>query len=74
MCRFAWQLLGMLGNVLGRHRQALQRPRHALQRLRHACNVLSVLGMPFYKVLGVPHRRKPPLTCCLISCEAKGVV
>ena len=34
MCRLAWQLLGMLGNVLG------------------------VLGMPFRKVLGVPHRRK----------------
>ena len=38
MCRLAWQLLGMLGNVLGR-------PRHVLQRPRHACNVLGVLGM-----------------------------
>ena len=37
MCRLAWQLLGMLGNVLGR-------PRHALQCPRHACNILSVLG------------------------------
>ena len=37
-------------------------------------NVLSVLGMPFRKVLGVPHRRKTPSTCCLISCEVKGVV
>ena len=65
----------MLGNVLNRPRHALQRPRHALQRSRHACNVLGVLGMPFCKVLGVPHRRKPPPpTCCLISCEAKGVV
>ena len=35
MCRLAWQLLGMLGNVLGR-------PRHALQRPRHACNVLGM--------------------------------
>ena len=34
MCRLAWQLLSMLGNILGR-------PRHALQRPRHACNVLG---------------------------------
>ena len=34
MCRLAWQLLGMLGNVLGHPRHALQRPRHALQRPR----------------------------------------
>ena len=45
MCRHAWQLLGMFGNILGH-------PRHALQRPRHACNVLSVLGMHFCKVLG----------------------
>ena len=37
MCRHAWQLLGMLGNVLGR-------PQHALQRPRHACNVLGMLA------------------------------
>ena len=43
MCRLAWQLLGMLGNVLGRHRHALQRPKHDLQRPRHACNVLGML-------------------------------
>ena len=60
MCRLAWQLLGMLGNVLGRSRHALQRPRHTLQRPRHACNVLGVLGMHFCKVLRVPHRRKTP--------------
>ena len=53
MCRLAWQLLGMLGNIL-------DRPRHALQRPRHACNVLGVLGMHFCKVLGVPYRRKTP--------------
>ena len=53
MCRLAWQLLGMLGNVLGR-------PQHALQRPRHTCNVLGVLGMLFGKVLGGPHRRKTP--------------
>ena len=31
MCRLALQLLGMLGNVLGRPRHALQGPWHALQ-------------------------------------------
>ena len=36
MCRLAWQLLGMLGNVFSRSRHALQRPRHAWQRPRHA--------------------------------------
>ena len=53
MCRLALQLLGMLGNVLGRPRHALQRPKHALQRSRptSAC---------FYKVLGVPHPRETP--------------
>ena len=45
MCRHAWQLLGMLGNILGR-------PRHALQCPRHARNILGVLGMHFCKVLG----------------------
>ena len=45
MCRHAWRLLGMLGNILGH-------PRHALQRPRHVCNVLSVFGMHFCKVLG----------------------
>ena len=61
MCRLALQLLGMLGNVLGL-------PRHALQGSwpTSAC---------FCKVLGVPHRRETPRpTCCLISCEVKGVV
>ena len=67
MCKLALQLLGMLGNVLGRPQHALQRPRHALQGPwpTSAC---------FWKVLGVPHRRETPSTCCLISCEAKGVV
>ena len=60
MCRLVWQLLGMLGNVLGRLRLALQCPRHVFQRPWHACNVLGVLGMLFCKVLGVPHRRNPP--------------
>ena len=46
MCRLAWQLLGMLGNVLG--------------LLGMLGNVLGLLGMPFRKVLGVPHRRNIP--------------
>ena len=64
ICRLAWQLLGMLGNVLGRPQHALQRPRHAykvLGVLDMLCNVLGVLDM-LCNVLGVPHRRKiPPL-------------
>ena len=45
MCRLAWQLLGMLGNVLGllgMLRNVLGMP---WQRPRHACNVLGLLGM-----------------------------
>ena len=45
MCRLAWQLLGMLGNVLGllgMFRNVLGMP---WQRPRHACNVLGLLGM-----------------------------
>ena len=44
MCRLAWQLLGMLGNVLdllGMLRNVLGMP---WQRPRHACNVLGELG------------------------------
>ena len=63
--------LNLIQNVLG---NVLRRPRHALQHSKHACNVLGVLGMHFCKVLGVPHRRKISPRCCLISCEAKGVV
>ena len=37
-------------------------------------NVLGILGMLFRKVLGVPHRRKTPPSCYLISCKAKGIV
>ena len=67
MCKFAWQLLGMLGNVLGRSRHASQRPRHAWQRPwrpRHA----------FSQGPRSPTSKKNPLTCCLINCEVKGVV
>ena len=53
MCRLAWQLLGMLGNVVG----LLGMLRNVLGMLG---NVLGLLGMPFRKVLGVPHRRKTP--------------
>ena len=60
MCRLALQLLGMLGNVLGRPRHALQRPRHALQRPKHALQRSRPTSACFYKVLGVPHRRETP--------------
>ena len=50
MCRLVLQLLGMLDNVLGMLRNVLGM----------LCNVLGVLGMPFRKVLEVPHRRKTP--------------
>ena len=46
MCRLALQLLGMLGNVLGRPQHALQGPWPT-----SAC---------FCKVLGIPHRRETP--------------
>ena len=53
MCRLALQLLGMLGNVLGRPRHALQRPRHALQRPWHALQGTWPTSACFCKVLGV---------------------
>ena len=43
----------MLGNVL----DLLGMLRNVLGMLR---NVLDLLGMPFRKVLAVPHRRKTP--------------
>ena len=74
MCRLAWQLLGMLGNVLG----LLGMLHNVLGMLCNVlgmlCNVLGILGMLCCKVLGVPHKKKTLPTCCLISCEAKGVV
>ena len=57
MCRLTWQLLGMLGNILGMLCNVLGMLCNVLGVL---CNVLDVLGMHFCKVLGVPHRRKPP--------------
>ena len=53
MCRLALQLLGMLGNVLGRPRHALQRRRHALQRPWHALQGTWPTSACFCKVLGV---------------------
>ena len=58
MCRLALQLLGMLGNVLGRPRHAFQGHWHALQGSRSPTS----------------KRNPPPPTYCLISCEVKGVV
>ena len=74
MCRLAWQLLGMLGNVLGRPRHASQRPRHALQRPRHASQRPRRPRHAFSQGPRSPTSKKNPPTCCLISCEAKGVV
>ena len=67
MCRLALQLLGMLGNVLGRPRHALQHPRHALQGPwpTSAC---------FLQRPRSPTSKRNPLTCCLISCEAEGIM
>ena len=74
MCSLALQLLGMLGNVLGRPQHALQRPRHALQGPWHALQGPWPTSACFCKVLGVPHRRETPPICCFVSCEVKGVV
>ena len=71
MCRLAWQLLGMLGNVLDRPRHASQRLRHASQRPRHACNVLSILGMLPARSQESHIEDKPPhLQACLGRCKA----
>ena len=58
-------------------RHALQRPRYACQRPRliSACFVMSLADLSI--LLQGPRsptlKRNPP-TCCLISCEVKGVV
>ena len=73
MYRLAWQLLGMLGNVLG----LLGMLRNVLGML---CNVLGMLATSsassacFPQGPRSPTSKKYPPTCCLISCEAKGVV
>ena len=74
MCRLAWQLLGLLGNVLGCPRHALQGPRHALQRPRRAWQRPRRPRHAFSQGLRSLTSKKNPPTCCLISCEAKGVV
>ena len=53
MCRLALQLLGMLGNVLGRPQHALQRPQNALQGPWHALQGPWPTSACFCKVLGV---------------------
>ena len=58
MCRLASQLLGMLGNVLGRPRHAWQRPRHAWQRPKHARHAFSQGPRS-------PTSKKNLPTCCL---------
>ena len=68
MCRLAWQLLSMLGNILGHPRHVLQRPKHAWQRPRSPQHAFS--QGPRSPISKNP----PPHTCCLISCEVKGVV
>ena len=45
MCRPAWQLLGLLGNVLGLLGMLGNVLGMPWQRPRHACNVLGLLGM-----------------------------
>ena len=45
MCRLAWQLLGLLGNVLGLLGMLCNVLGMPWQRPRHACNVLGLLGM-----------------------------
>ena len=65
----------MLGNVLGRPRYALQRPRHVMQRPRRALQRPRRPRHAFLQGLRSPTLKKtPPPTCCLISCEAKGVM
>ena len=64
----------MLGNVLGRPRYALQRPRHAMQRPRRALQRPRRPRHAFLQGPRSPISKKNPLTCCLISCEAKRVV
>ena len=57
MCRFALQILGMLGNVLDRPWHALQRPRPTL-----ACFATSLadLGMLLQGPKGPTSKRNPP--------------
>ena len=58
-------------------RHAWQRPRpprHALQRPRHALQHPRPPRHAFSQGPRSPTSKKYPPTCCLISCEAKGVV
>ena len=55
-------------------RHALQRPRHAMQSPRRALQRPRRPRHAFLQGLRSPTSKKNPPTCCLISCEAKGVV
>ena len=58
-------------------RHALQRPRYACQhpRLISACFVTSLVDLSILlQGPRSPTLKRNPSTCCLISCEAKGVV
>ena len=74
MCRLAWQLLSMPGNVLGCPQHASKRPRHASQHPRHASQRPRRPRHAFSQGPRSPTSKKNPLICCLISCEDKGVV
>ena len=66
MCRLAWQLLGMLGNVLG-----------LLGMLRNVLGMLatsSASSACFPQGPRSPTSKIKPPTCFLISCEVKRVV
>ena len=67
MCRLAWQRPRPPWHASQRPRHASQRPRHALQRPRPSRHAFSQGPRS-------PASKKNPPTCCLISCEAKGVV
>ena len=75
MYRLALQLLGMLGNDLGQPWHVLQRPRHALQGSWHALQGPWPTSACFLQRPRSPtSKRNPSPTCCLISCQVKGVV
>ena len=72
--RHAWQRPRPPRHVLQRPGHVLQRPGHALQRPRHAWQRHRPPRHAFSEGPRSPTSKKTPPTCCLISCEAKGVV
>ena len=74
MCRLALQLLGMLGNVLGWPWHAFATSSACFARsLACFARSLADFGMLLQGPRSPTSKRNPP-TCCLISCEDKGVV